>query len=51
MVPFILYGKDIDKKNIKLSDGSLKDIAPTLLDIMQINVPTDMDGVSLIQKR
>jgi 2,3-bisphosphoglycerate-independent phosphoglycerate mutase len=34
----------------KLSDGGLSDIAPTLLDIMELSQPGDMTGRSLIRK-
>ena len=45
-VPFVIY----PKRNIKLKDGSLKDIAPTILDIMKIEKPSEMTGISLIEK-
>lgn len=45
-VPFIVVGRDC-----KLREGGrLADIAPTMLDIMGIPQPAEMDGVSLIQK-
>ncbi len=45
-VPFIVVGRDC-----KLREGGrLADIAPTMLDIMGISQPAEMDGVSLIQK-
>ena len=34
--------------NVGLRGGRLADIAPTLLDIMEIEVPPDMTGRSLI---
>lgn len=43
-VPFILLDK-----NIKLNDGKLADIAPTILDIMNIEIPSEMTGKSLIR--
>ena len=44
-VPFIL----IDKKfNSKLKNGILADVAPTILDIMNIKIPKEMTGKSLI---
>ena len=44
-VPFIL----IDKKfNSKLKNGILADVAPTILDIMNIKIPKEMSGKSLI---
>jgi len=42
-VPFILVGA-----NATLRDGRLADIAPTMLDLMGINPPEEMDGKSLI---
>ncbi|MCD7947937.1 MAG: 2,3-bisphosphoglycerate-independent phosphoglycerate mutase [Oscillospiraceae bacterium] len=42
-VPFILVGADV-----QLRDGRLSDIAPTMLDIMGLEKPEEMDGVSLI---
>jgi len=47
-VHLILVG---DKyKKAELNSGRLADIAPTMLDILQINKPEEMDGVSLIKK-
>lgn len=43
LVPFIYFGD----KNIKLNDGSLCDIAPTVLSILRIEVPADMTGKKL----
>ncbi|WHQ47129.1 MAG: 2,3-bisphosphoglycerate-independent phosphoglycerate mutase [Candidatus Midichloria sp.] len=43
-VPLIYFGN----KNIRLKDGQLKDIAPTVLNVMKIEVPKEMTGVSLI---
>jgi len=43
-VPCILVDRDIKKIN----DGKLADIAPTLLQLMNIPVPAEMDGVSLL---
>ncbi len=45
LVPFILIS---DKKNIKLRNGRLGDIAPTILDLMGIEIPNEMTGKSLI---
>ena len=44
-VPFI-----VTNKNITLENGKLGDIAPTILDIMNIEKPDEMTGVSLIKK-
>ncbi len=46
-VPFILV--DDKMAGVKLrDDGGLKDIAPTILKIMEIEKPEEMDGASLI---
>ncbi len=45
VVPLILVGKDA-----KLKEGKLADLAPTILEIMGIEKPTDMTGESLIVK-
>ncbi len=47
-VPFILVSDE--HKNIKLKNGILADIAPTILELMQIEKPKEMTGNSLIQK-
>jgi len=49
-VEVVLYGKDV--KNIKFGsqEGALGDIAPTLLDLMGLKIPTEMTGKSLVQK-
>lgn len=49
-VPFILISQEEKLKNIKLTDGKLADIAPTMLEILNIEKPAEMDGVSLIKK-
>jgi 2,3-bisphosphoglycerate-independent phosphoglycerate mutase len=33
-----------------MKDGRLADIAPTLLDLLQIEKPADMSGKSLLEK-
>ncbi len=35
--------------DVKLKDGRLCDIAPTMLDLMGLEKPAEMDGVSLIE--
>ena len=48
-VPFIVVGKGYE--NVKLRDGGiLADVAPTLLDMMEVPVPSEMTGKSLIIK-
>ena len=45
LVPFIVCGADV-----KLQPGRLADIAPTMLDVMGLAQPAEMDGKSLIVK-
>ena len=45
LVPLI-----ITKEGIELNDGRLCDIAPTMLDLMNLDKPEEMTGVSLIRK-
>ena len=45
VVPLILVGRDI-----KLREGKLADLAPTMLEIMGIEKPKEMTGESLIIK-
>ena len=48
-VPFIVCGAPF--KNVKLRDGGiLADVAPTLLDMMDVEKPAEMSGESLIIK-
>lgn len=44
-VPFI-----VTKENIKLHAGKLGDIAPTILELMNLEKPVEMTGESLIEK-
>ena len=46
-VPFIVVSEN--KKNIRLRNGILADIAPTMLDILNIKKPKEMTGKSLIK--
>ena len=56
LVPFILLEGENNKiaghgANVKLrSTGSLADIAPTVLEILNLSQPKEMDGCSLIQQ-
>ena len=47
LVPFVIAGLD---SNAKLIDGSLADIAPTILNLMNIKAPDVMTGHNLIKK-
>jgi 2,3-bisphosphoglycerate-independent phosphoglycerate mutase len=42
-VPFLIVGADV-----KLRDGRLADIAPTMLDLMGLEKPLEMTGETLI---
>jgi 2,3-bisphosphoglycerate-independent phosphoglycerate mutase len=44
-VPFILVDNN---RNIKLREGILADVAPTLLDVIELEKPAEMTGKSLI---
>ena len=44
-VPLMLQGGG----DVSLADGRLADIAPTLLDLMQLPKPADMTGASLLR--
>lgn len=45
VVPFIVVGHDCTLRE----GGKLADIAPTMLDIMNIEIPSEMDGETLIK--
>ena len=45
-VPLILVGKD----DVKLKSGKLADLAPTMLDLMNLSKPEEMTGESLLVK-
>lgn len=45
-VPFIVC-----KDGVSVRDGNLSDIAPSILDIMGIDIPSEINGRSLIYKR
>ena len=40
----------VTDKNIKIRDGILSDIAPTILDLMEIEIPAEMTSKSLLVK-
>ena len=48
MVPIFFLTRDEDLKNKKIKNGKLGDIAPTLLDVMNISTPPEMDGDILL---
>ena len=47
LVPLILIS---EKEGIKLKQGKLADLAPTILELMNIEKPEEMTGESLIEK-
>ncbi len=47
-VPFIVYLNN--RNNFEISDGILGDIAPTILDILNIKTPAEMTGKILIKR-
>ena len=46
-VPCIIIGEE----NIELKEGSLANVAPTLLDMMDLDIPKEMTGCSLIKRK
>jgi 2,3-bisphosphoglycerate-independent phosphoglycerate mutase len=46
-VPLLLI--DPDRRNVKLRKGILADIAPTILELMELEKPAEMTGKSLLQ--
>lgn len=46
-VPFIVTAKEVELRE----GGILADIAPTILDLMQLPKPEEMTGTSLIDKK
>ena len=47
LVPFILL--DPEKREVRLRDGMLGDVAPTVLDLMGLEQPVEMSGKSLVE--
>ena len=46
-VPLLLVANDLFQSKLSLRQGTLADIAPTILEIMDINKPPEMTGCSL----
>ena len=40
----------ITKKGLELQDGKLADVAPTMLELLGLEIPKEMTGISLIKK-
>lgn len=49
-VPFIVVTERSDLRRAALRPGALKDVAPTVLDVMGIEAPPEMTGHSLIDR-
>jgi 2,3-bisphosphoglycerate-independent phosphoglycerate mutase len=49
-VKYSLIGKKEEMENIKLKNGGLEDVAPTILEIMGLEKPVEMTGESLIER-
>lgn len=47
-VPAILIASGLE--NVHLRDGALKDVAPTVLELMGLDIPPEMEGKSLIDR-
>ena len=50
-VPIIICGNGITKNNMTITPGKLGDIAPTILHLMGLDIPTDMNGNILIASK
>ncbi len=48
-VPFLLIGQDLPAAHLR-SGGRLEDIAPTILDLLNLSQPPEMTGKSLLYK-
>ncbi len=48
-VPFLWISKDAEGKSLK-DGGKLADIAPTMLTVMGLEVPSEMTGTCLLNK-
>ncbi|HLC44639.1 MAG: phosphoglycerate mutase (2,3-diphosphoglycerate-independent) [Candidatus Doudnabacteria bacterium RIFCSPHIGHO2_01_FULL_50_11] len=48
-VPFILLDENLRGQSVNLRTGTLRDIAPTVLDLMGLSKPKEMLGVSLLR--
>lgn len=49
-VPFILINKTLTSEKIRLNNGSLIDVSPSILSLMQILKPESMTGKSLVEE-
>ena len=49
LVPMIYVAEDADQ--YELGDGKLADIAPTMLDLLELEAPAEMTGTPLLTKK
>ncbi|MCL2847252.1 MAG: 2,3-bisphosphoglycerate-independent phosphoglycerate mutase [Firmicutes bacterium] len=49
-VPLVVIGKDFNKDTKLKNNGSLADVAPTLLYLLGLQPPSEMDGKNIIMK-
>lgn len=48
LAPFMIINKELKDKKIKLNKGILADVAPTVLNLMNLEKPKEMKGKSLL---
>jgi 2,3-bisphosphoglycerate-independent phosphoglycerate mutase len=46
----IILANQVENTKLQLKDGKLADIAPTILNLMNVEIPIEMDGKSLLKK-
>lgn len=49
-VPFIIMNKELFQAGVQMQKGNLSDVAPTILALMNLQVPEEMTGVNLLKK-
>ncbi len=49
LVPVFFLTNDENLKGLKIKDGKLGDIAPTILSVMKVDTPVEMDGNVLLE--
>jgi 2,3-bisphosphoglycerate-independent phosphoglycerate mutase len=49
-VPVIFVGNDVSKQAYQVTNGKLGDLAPSILNIMGVKIPTEMTGNIIIKK-
>ena len=50
IVPLMIASHNLHNKNIQIPEGNLGDIAPTILQFLKIQQPTEMTGNSLLEE-